>query len=105
MSEEEVDVAQLHAHLRGEHRDERAEGCFACQGLPPVSTRGGTVPKGNATSPSTGRLCQCGCGQPVARRFKPGHDARLKSRLVKDARSGSEAARKQLEEFGWEKFI
>ncbi len=26
--------------------------------------------------------CECGCGAPVARRFKPGHDARLKSDLV-----------------------
>lgn len=30
--------------------------------------------------------CLCGCGQPVARRFAQGHDAKLKSVLLKVAR-------------------
>lgn len=55
--------------------------------------------------PATGRQCGCGCGSPVARRFLPGHDAKLKSRLVKEARSGSKAARENLREHGWEHFI
>lgn len=30
------------------------------------------------------RRCECGCGAPVRRRFLPGHDAKLKGRLLKD---------------------
>ncbi len=30
-----------------------------------------------ASSPEAGK-CGCGCGANVARRFKPGHDARVK---------------------------
>ena len=30
--------------------------------------------------------CLCGCGQKVSKLFKQGHDARLKSRILKDAR-------------------
>jgi hypothetical protein len=33
------------------------------------------------TAPAT-KTCECGCGAEVARRFKPGHDAKLKSRLL-----------------------
>lgn len=32
------------------------------------------------------RQCECGCGEAVARRFKPGHDGRLKGRLITEAR-------------------
>lgn len=32
------------------------------------------------------RQCECGCGEAVARRFKPGHDGRLKGRLIAEAR-------------------
>jgi predicted nuclease with RNAse H fold len=46
------------------------------------------------------RLCACGCGSPVRRRFLPGHDARLKTRLVGQVRQG-EAARRELERLGW----
>ena len=42
---------------------------------------------------------------PVSRRFRPGHDAKLKSRLVKEARAGSEAAKENLREWGWERYI
>jgi hypothetical protein len=34
-------------------------------------------------------LCACGCGEQVARRFRPGHDARLKGQLVRAARSAT----------------
>lgn len=39
------------------------------------------------TTSQPSKQCECGCGAPVVRRFKPGHDAKLKSRLVQDARS------------------
>jgi hypothetical protein len=30
------------------------------------------------------RTCECGCGVTVSRRFLPGHDAKLKSRLLSE---------------------
>jgi hypothetical protein len=33
------------------------------------------------------KRCECGCGAEVKRRFKPGHDGRLKGRLLSEARS------------------
>ena len=54
-------------------------------------------------------LCGCGCGLPVARRFRPGHDARLKGRLLRMVRTGTEeerlTARTMLRHLGWEHFI
>jgi hypothetical protein len=47
------------------------------------------------------RLCECGCGGPVRRHFLPGHDARLKSRLLRELRAG-EAARHELERRAWD---
>lgn len=99
----EIDL--LHAHLRGEHSSERVPECRACAPLPPISTEDPTPVRENSVSPPTGRKCRCGCGSPVKNRFLPGHDAKLKSRLVKDARSGKEAAKQELEELGWTKFI
>lgn len=69
-----------------------------------------------------GRVCECECGEPVSptARFRPGHDAKLKSRLLGEARrqcrclmSGdahletcsADRARKQLRELGWDHFI
>jgi hypothetical protein len=46
------------------------------------------------------RLCECGCGAPVRRRFLPGHDAILKGRLLRAAREG-DAARAELARLGW----
>src|SRR2546425_10342473 len=47
------------------------------------------------------RQCECGCGGPTKSRFMPGHDARLFSRLRRDARQGDQAARDRLERLGW----
>lgn len=52
----------------------------------------------------TPRLCECGCGRPVRRRFLPGHDARLRSRLLRGARAGA-AARKELARLGWSRAL
>ncbi|HYT30120.1 MAG TPA: hypothetical protein VEN82_05035, partial [Actinomycetota bacterium] len=54
--------------------------------------------------PAAPRLCECGCGAPVRRRFLPGHDSRLRARLVAEARAGS-AARTGLARLGWSKFL
>ena len=35
--------------------------------------------------------CLCGCGSKVDRRFKPGHDARLKGALIRAYRAGEPA--------------
>lgn len=100
-----TEIDYLHAHLRGEHSDERVPGCTACERLPAVSVEVQTPVRKNPVSPSTGRLCGCGCGSRVKRRYLPGHDAKHKSRLVKEARNGNEAARRELEEHGWIKFL
>jgi hypothetical protein len=50
--------------------------------------------------------CLCGCnGYPKKGRFLSGHDSRLKSRLIKAARGGSEEALEKLQELNWAKFI
>lgn len=49
------------------------------------------------------KRCECGCGQIVnpKRRFVPGHDARLKSALLKRFDGGDEGAAIELMERGW----
>lgn len=37
------------------------------------------------TKPGT---CACGCGEPVTKQFKPGHDMKLRGQLVKAVRAG-----------------
>ena len=55
---------------------------------------------GAGPEPDASGLCECGCGAPVRRRFLPGHDAILKSRLLAAARAGDDA-RRRLERLGW----
>lgn len=103
-----TEIELLSAHLRGEHSNERLPGCTACEGLPPISKEEPVPARVNPVQrrpPEGMRNCGCGCGAVVRNRFLPGHDAKLKSRLVKEARSGSEIAKQQLEEHGWSKFI
>jgi hypothetical protein len=45
-------------------------------------------------------LCECGCGVPVSRRFLPGHDAKRKTMLWRQALQG-DAAMRELKERGW----
>ena len=48
------------------------------------------------------RDCECGCGGTTrGGRFIPGHDAKLKSRLLKDMANGDTAAMEELERRGW----
>ena len=54
---------------------------------------------------ATHKTCGCGCGLNVARRFRPGHDARLKGQLLTAARRGSEAAAWQMVELGWGHYV
>lgn len=52
--------------------------------------------------------CYCGCGSPTGKRFAPGHDAQLKSRLLKAHRSDKGMSAKQKEmvkELGWRQLI
>jgi len=55
---------------------------------------------GAGPEPDAAGLCECGCGAPVRRRFLPGHDAILKSRLLAASRAGDDA-RRRLERLGW----
>lgn len=51
--------------------------------------------------------CECGCDRPQYNdsRFLPGHDSKLKARLVRLARAGDAQAREALERLGWEHFL
>jgi hypothetical protein len=103
------DIELLAAHLDGQHSRERVDGCRSCAVLPPlpeeISTEAERPVRVDRPAPPTGRKCRCGCGSPVKRRFLPGHDARLKSDLLKRARKGEEAAARELEELGWGHFL
>lgn len=49
---------------------------------------------------ASGRVCGCGCGAAVRSDFLPGHDAKLRSRLLGQVRLG-EAATAELRRRGW----
>lgn len=50
--------------------------------------------------------CECGCGEITnGGRFRPGHDAKLKSRLIKEALAGGKRAAAKLEALGWTRFL
>lgn len=59
-------------------------------------------------TPAVG-TCGCGCGEAVKKRFRPGHDARLKSILLDVARRGSrhqaERAAWTMVENNWSRFL
>ena len=59
-----------------------------------------------AAPPATVALhpCECGCGEGARRRFIPGHDAKLRSRLLRAARAG-DAAHAELSRLGWRRPI
>ncbi len=48
--------------------------------------------------------CGCGCGALARRRYLPGHDAKHKSRLLAEMRSGSRPAGEELQRLGWDRF-
>jgi hypothetical protein len=51
-----------------------------------------------------GRDCECACGGTTrGGRFLPGHDAKLKGRLLRQAADGDQGARDELRRRGWEK--
>ena len=50
-------------------------------------------------------LCGCGCGASVRQRYLPGHDAKHKSRLLREARAGSDEAVANLTRLGWIRFL
>jgi hypothetical protein len=105
------DVQHLLRHAAGGHVSERVEGCTACEVPAPVSSEAGSPARTNGSpgsrtpAPPTGRKCGCGCGADVKRRFLPGHDAKLKSSLLRRARTNDKAAVKKLEELGWGRFL
>ncbi len=60
------------------------------------------APKGKAPRKINHKPCACGCGiLTEGGDFRPGHDARLKGRLLAEARSGDSGARSQLIRRGW----
>lgn len=102
-----VDTELLQKHLQGLHADEPDADCSACARRPLILPDGPGLARGNKLSLLTGRTCECGCGETVGvrARFRPGHDAKLKSRLVDAARKGDAEASADLKRLGWDKFI
>lgn len=66
---------------------------FETRGVDLVAVR-----TGHATA--SDRTCGCGCGALVSREFRPGHDAKLRSRLLREMASSS-SARAELQRRGW----
>lgn len=66
------------------------------------------IAKPTIPTPAPG-TCGCGCGEAVKKRFRPGHDARLKSTLLNVARLGdsrqAERAAWTMVESGWSRFV
>lgn len=62
-----------------------------------------------AAKPKEPNTCLCGCGGTTMSRFVPGHDAKLKSRLLTEAHSDddkvAEEALMRLDELGWAHFF
>ena len=54
-----------------------------------------------STASTSANTCLCGCGAVVERRFLPGHDAKLKSRLIRLSLQGDAEATSRLETLGW----
>lgn len=54
-----------------------------------------------ARAPGGGSTCECGCGTGTGGKFAPGHDAKLKSRLVIAARAGDDLAYAELVLRNW----
>lgn len=97
------------------------EGSFSCLGDPaegviivPVATLPASrlvrarspkertrLPKPIPSAPGSPRKCGCDCGAQVRRRFLPGHDAKLKARLVHELEAGDGRAGRRLAELGW----
>lgn len=67
---------------------------------PPPAGSPGPTP-GSSSAEVRNRSCGCGCGTPVRRRFLPGHDAKLKSRLLAAWRAGDLMAEERLHDLGW----
>jgi predicted nuclease with RNAse H fold len=65
----------------------------------PVTPRAGALPLSRVTATAQGS-CECGCGAVVRARFVQGHDAKLKSRLLREAATGSDASA-TLRKLGW----
>lgn len=65
-----------------------------------VQARPGTATPGTKSSPRA-RPCECGCGVHGPGRFRPGHDAKLRSSLMKALAAGDDGARQRLAELGW----
>lgn len=59
--------------------------------------------------PAADNLCGCGCERRTTNRFAPGHDAKLKSTLIREFRTGDvhvrQSAWNRAEELGWTKFL
>jgi hypothetical protein len=102
-----TDTQILQDHLAGRHADEPNDDCRACRARPLVLPDGPQPVRLDKPALPSGRTCECECGETVGpkARFRPGHDAKLKSRLVDLARAGDADAISRLTSLGWAKFI
>lgn len=64
--------------------------------------------KGNIEQVPGGKLCPCGCGEMLRKgaKFRPGHDTRLRCRLIKEyKKTKSKAILKELRNWNWEGYL
>jgi precorrin-8X/cobalt-precorrin-8 methylmutase len=81
----------------------REEGWILGIGSPGYGARLRTPRPPSAPRPRRGlRPCECGCGLEGPGRFRPGHDAKLRSRLIKAVAGGDQEASARLAELGWD---
>lgn len=79
-------------HAEAENAREQGGGAlveeYADNGQPAKARR--TAPAGSsvASRVSGGTPCGCGCGEPSGGLFRPGHDSKLLSRLLKSVKEG-----------------
>lgn len=93
-----------HAH------DSTVDGPLPVLSDPPAAdgpTDGTEATKTARKRPQTGDggRCECGCGAGVRSRFAPGHDAKLKSTLLREARAGDSAAWLEMRIRGWSRLV
>lgn len=61
--------------------------------------------KSTKSKPKSSKKCGCGCGKSVneGSTFLPGHDMKLKSKLLQRMRCGDKSAMRTWDSYGWKK--
>lgn len=94
----------MYGHMTATQAQLTESGTFADAN---VVKRIGRIRRVRVTKPANSP-CLCGCGatpNKLGSRFMPGHDGRMKGRLLAQAKAGSQEARTLLVSLGWGHFL